>query len=163
MVNVSGFWRFAPEDGPPNLRGDEAYIEITAHELAHVVEIRILTPHAENTSQMIFDFLRALPEPEMDEHEIRALAIEVLGLHQLGYQIRPSMLARWVELIDPTWGTTNPGNSSRVTKRIEKVIRDRMAQADVQHLADVLVSLMMDLVMLKKRIHRRELTELSTA
>lgn len=137
---------FAPEGGPPNLRGYDQHIELNAHELAHAIDLGISweggsSPEA---SEEIWACLRLLSPTKRNEREFRALAIEVLGLHSLGYRVRLATLARSVELAQPSGlkSITNlvlERNPPRTVKYIEKQVRQYMEQDDVKVLVSVFV------------------------
>lgn len=125
-----------------NLHKRELKIEIFAHELAHVIEIGPspnFTPEI-GSSKHVHDYLLPLPAKERDQHEFRTLAIEVLGLRRLGYQIRVRTLARRTELSTrpKAWKYPAP-NSPWITRYIERAVTKAMEQDDVRKLADVFV------------------------
>src|SRR3990167_4086200 len=128
----------APDGGPPNLRGEEREIEILVHELAHAAEIG-LEPQ-EESSRVIHYILKAELPRGSDRREIRALAIEVLVLHRLGYKIRVNMLARYTELWQPSHRKAvddiRTPNSARTSRYIERAVRRNMQRPDIKALAD---------------------------
>lgn len=130
LTDIERYWNLTPKFGPPNLRFPESEIELMAHEFAHVVDLD-LAPTDERGSMLIDACLSSMEPKRSDEHEYRALAIEILGLHRLEYRISIRMLATYAKdsLIFP-----------RNTTRVEKTILQYTEKKDVQDLTDVFVS-----------------------